>query len=98
MLDVRKNPNSLANATLAYGGATRSNVKFLLAENEQMEKNLQASTQEEEQLREHRTISIMSKMRKVILIEVSTLETTMRKIYDGFVTVHKAVFDVHVLQ
>ena len=40
----------------------------------------------------------MVEMRKVILVEVSTLETTMRKLYDGFVTMHKAFIYVHHLQ
>lgn len=38
--DVKKNLVVMADATLAYVEATSSNVKFLLAENEHMEKNL----------------------------------------------------------
>jgi len=34
----------------------------------------------------------------MILAEVSTLEETMRKLYDGFVTVNKAVFCLYNLQ
>ena len=37
----------------------------------------------------------MEKMRKVILAEVSTLETTMQKLYDGFVTMHNAIVHLH---
>lgn len=40
----------------------------------------------------------MEQMRKVILAEVSTLETTMRNRYDRFITVHKEFFHVHGLQ
>jgi len=40
----------------------------------------------------------MAEMRKVIPIVVSTLETTMRKLYDEFVTVNKKVVHVHDLQ
>lgn len=40
----------------------------------------------------------MGEMRKVILFEISTLESTMWKIYDGFVTVNKVVVHVHDLQ
>ena len=41
--DVRKRPSTMTNATMAYARATSSNVKFLLAENKQMAKNLQAT-------------------------------------------------------
>lgn len=34
----------------------------------------------------------------MILVEVSKLEGTMRKLYDRFVTVQKTVFHVHGLQ
>ena len=40
----------------------------------------------------------MAEMRKVILDEVSTLEITMKKIYDVFVTVHKAVVHLYGFQ
>jgi len=36
-------------------------------------------------------VSAMGEMRKAILAEVSTFKSTMRKIYDEFITVHKAV-------
>lgn len=42
-------------------------------------------------------VSTMAEMRKVTLAKVSTLHTTMWKLYDGFVTVHKAVVCVHGL-
>ena len=34
----------------------------------------------------------------MILVEVSTLGETMRKLYDGFITIHKAVVHFHGLQ
>lgn len=40
----------------------------------------------------------MVEMRKEILAKVSTLETAMWKLYDGFVTMHKVVFDLHGLK
>ncbi len=40
----------------------------------------------------------MVEMRKFILVIVSKLETTMRKLYDELFTMHKEVFRVHVLQ
>jgi len=47
---IKKHPVSLVDAILAYAGETSSNVKFLLAKNEQLAKNLQASRKEVEQL------------------------------------------------
>lgn len=95
---VIKHLTTLVDATLTYGGATSSNAKFMLTENEQMEMNLQDVRQEAEQLREQSTVYAMADMRKVILAEVSTLETTMQILYDGFVTLHKVVVSVHGLQ
>jgi len=40
----------------------------------------------------------MVEMRKAILAEVSTQEATMRKFYDGFITMHKAVVHLHGFQ
>lgn len=37
-------------------------------------------------------------MKTTILAKVSTLESTMRKLYDGFVTMHKSVVCIHGLQ
>ena len=98
VLDTRKHPTTLTKAILAYAGATSSNVKFLLVENQQMEKNLQVVRKEAEKLRDQSIVSVMEEMRKVIMAKVSTLDTTMWKLYDGFVTVHKAVVCVHGLQ
>ena len=53
-------------------------------------KQLQAS--------EYNAVFALGEMRKAILVEVSTLEGTMRKLYDGVATVHKAVVCVHGLQ
>lgn len=96
--DVRKNSVTMVDATLAYVGATHSNVKFMLAKNEQMAEKLQVDRKELEQSREQSVGSTMVEMRKAILVEVSTLETTMQNFYDGFVTVHKVVFHVQRLQ
>ena len=86
--NVRNHLVAMVDATMAYERATSSNSKFLLAENEHMAKNLQASRQKVE-----KSIgSAMEKTRKVILAEVSTLETTMWKLYDGSVPMHKVVF------
>lgn len=37
----------------------------------------------------------MAEMRKAILVEVLTLETTMWKFYDGFVTMYKVVVNLY---
>lgn len=39
----------------------------------------------------------MGEMRKVILVEVSTLEESMQKLYDGFFIMHKGIVYVHGL-
>ena len=43
VLDVRMNLVTIVDATLAYARAMSSNVKFLLAENEKIAKNLQVA-------------------------------------------------------
>ena len=91
---VRRHPVALADASKAYEEATSSTVKFLLAENARMEKDLQEAMQRTEQS----VGSVMEEMRKVILAEVSTLETTMRKHYDKFFIVHKAIFHLYGFQ
>lgn len=68
-----------------------------MTKNEQLANHLQASKEEAEQLLVT-TVSVLGEMRVVICIEVSTLGETMRKLYDGFVTVHKEVFHFHDLQ
>ena len=56
-----------------------------------MAKELQTARQREEQL----IGSARAEMKKVILIEVSSLETVMQRLYDRFITVHKAVVHLH---
>jgi len=46
--DVQRNPPSLVEATKAYAKAMSSSVKFLVAENEHMAKELQATREREE--------------------------------------------------
>lgn len=98
--DIRKHPVSLSESSLAYARPTCSNVKSLIAKNEKMAKNLQVVKQEAKQLQAstQNVVSAMGEMRKVILVEVTTLEETMWKLYDGFVTVHKEVICVYGLQ
>ena len=87
--DTSKHPTTLVEAILAYVGATSLNLKYLMTENDQLANSLQDARKEVEQLKEKNAISVMEEMRKAILDEVSTLKTTMWKLYDGFVTMHK---------
>lgn len=87
MFDASKHPVALANATKAYVEATISIVRFLIAENEHMVKELQATKQQEEKA----ITSTRAEWRKVILDEVTSLETFMWKMYFKFITVHKSV-------
>lgn len=82
---------------MAYTREVRSNVKFLSAENEKMAKNLYASRTKAEQIREKNAVSVMTEMRKMIIDEISTLETNMRNLYDEFITIYKEFFHVHGL-
>lgn len=66
MSDVRKHPVTLDDATKAYVEATSSSVRFLIAQNKHMAKELQAAKQREEQA----TSSTRVELKKVILDEV----------------------------
>lgn len=88
---MRRHPVALANATKAYAEATSSSVKLLIAENKRTTKELQAARQGEEQS----TTSTRAKMKKAILVKVSTLETVMQRVYDRFITVHKAILHLN---
>lgn len=65
-------------------------MKFLLAKFDQIEKDLQVARERAEQY----VGFSMVEMKKVILVEVSTLETTIQKIYDRFFIVCKV--DLHL--
>ena len=80
----------MADASKAYAEAMSSTIKFFLVENDRMENELQ----EAKQRTKYSAGFAMPEMRKLTLAEVSTLETTMRKLYDRFVTMHKVV--VHI--
>lgn len=71
-----------------------STIKFLLVENDWMEMYLQEAKQRKEQYAR----STMAEMKKFILVELSTLETTMWKLYDKFFIVHKEVVHLYGFQ
>ncbi len=87
MSDMRKHPTTLDDATKAYAKATSSIVRFLIAENERMAKELQTSKQGGELV----TASPRAKLKKEILDEALSLDTFMRALYSKFGIVHKAV-------
>ena len=66
VLDVRRHLIAMADATMSYAGATSLNAKFLLAENEQTAKNLQAARKKAKQP----IGSSMVEIKKEILTEV----------------------------
>lgn len=86
MSDVHKHPSALVDATKTYFEPTSSSVRFLIVENERMAKELQEAKQGEEKV----TTSAIAELRKVILDEVSSLETVMQKLYFKFVTMHES--------
>ena len=87
MFDVRKHPATLADAAKAYAKSTSWSMRFLIAENKHMAKELQVAKQKEKQA----TTSAKAELKKAILDDVSSLVTIMRKFYFKFVTLHKSV-------
>jgi len=94
MSDMHKHLAALVNATKAYVGATSSSVRFLIAKNEQMDKELQMTKQGGEMV----TSSARVELKKVILDEVFSLETVTQALYSKFGIVHKAVVHLNVWQ
>ena len=88
---VWRHPVTLDDATKAYAEAMSLSVKFLIAENERMSKELKAIRQIEEQS----IGSTIAEMKMAILGEVSALEIVTQRIYGRFVTVHKVVIHLH---
>lgn len=81
----------MADVTKAYSEPMSLSVNFLIVENECMGKELKATGK-----RKEKSIgSTIVEMKKVILSKVSTLETIMERLYDRFVTMHKAIFHLH---
>ena len=94
MSDMCKHPITLADATRAYAEATSSSVRFLIAENEQMAKELQTTKQGGELL----IASSQAIVKKEILDEVLSLDTVMQVLYSKFGTMHKAVVHLNKWQ
>jgi len=63
----------MAEASKAYSKATSSTVKFLIAENDRMVKNLQ----EAKKIVEKSTGSTMTEMKRAIVVKILNLEATM---------------------
>jgi len=62
-------------------------VRFLIAENERMAKELQVAKKKEKQA----TTSTRVELKKAILDDILSLVTIMQKLYFKFVTLHKSV-------
>ena len=73
MTDIHKHPTTLADATRVYVEATSSSVRFLIAENERMAKELQVAKQGGDLV----TMSTRDELKKAILDELLSLDTTM---------------------
>lgn len=73
VLDVRRHPVVMVEDFKAYAEATSSTVKFMIAKNDQMVKDLQEAWQRTKQS----TGSTMTYIKKEIVVEISTLEATM---------------------
>lgn len=68
----------MAEASKAYVDATSLTVKFLVAKNDRMAKELQEAKKRSEQP----AGSTMIEMKKEIVVETSTLEATMQIVYN----------------
>ena len=81
MSDMRKHPATLVDATRADVEATSLSVRFRIAENKRMAKELQTTKQGGELV----TTSAQEKMKKAIVDEVLSLYTVMRALYSKLV-------------
>lgn len=91
---MRKNPTSLDDATRAYAKATSSSVLLMIAENKQMDKELQMTMQGGELV----TTYTRAELKKAILNELLSLEIVMQELYSKFGTMNKAVVHINGLQ
>lgn len=71
--DMCKHPTALADATKVYAEATSSSVRFLIVENERMEKELKTTKQGGDLV----TMSTQVELKKAILDELLSLDTIM---------------------
>jgi len=94
VLDVRRHLATMVDASKAYVEAMSSTINFLLEENDRMEKDLQEVSQRIEQFVGY----AKEEIRKEIHAKVLTLETTIWKSYDIFVTMHKVVVHLYGFQ
>lgn len=90
MSDVHKIQQH-SEATRAYPEATSSSVRFLIAENKQIVKEIQM-TKKGGALN---TTSTWVELKKAILDEVLSLDKVMRALFSKFGTMHKEVFHLN---
>lgn len=76
MSDVRRHLATLTDATKAYTEATSSSVRFLIAENQHMAKEIQVAKQGGEQV----IAFAREELRRVVIDEVLSLKTVMRNL------------------
>lgn len=78
-------------ASKSYEKDTSLTVNFLIAKKDRMAKDLQ----EAKKRREQSVGSTMEEMKKEILAEISTFETTIQTLYRKIFMVHKAVVHLY---
>lgn len=84
----------MVDATKAYVEATSLSVKFLIAKNKCMAKELEVARQREEQS----IGSSRAEMKMAIVADVLALETVTQRFYGRFVIVHNAFVHLHAHQ
>ncbi len=101
--NTRKNLDAIVIAKLAFVGVAKSNTKYFMVQNKQLEKNLQVVRQEVEQLRAAAqkvasTQFHLEEMKASILAIVLTLGQTMWNLYEELLTMHMVAVHLHGLQ
>lgn len=101
--NTRKNPNAIVITNLAFIGAEKSNIEYLMAKNKKLAKKLQATRQEVEHLyavaqNASFTQVHLKEMKATILGDKSTLGDIIENLYEEHVTMHKDIVHMHGLQ
>lgn len=88
---LRRHPTTLVDATKAYAEAMSLSVNLFIEKSECMAKEFQVARRREEEL----IGSTRAEMEREILSQVSSPERVTQRLYDRFITVHKAFFHLH---
>lgn len=102
-MGTKNNPKAIFGTKFTFVGDSKSNTKYLIVQNRKMEKNLEASRKQIEQLEAEvqkvtPTQVYLEELQEAILGEVLAMGETMRNLYEELVSVHKVVSPLHDMQ